>query len=221
MKLKNLPKVISSKADDLLESAEKEDLVHGLLGLLPAGGVLDTILFRRIKNSAKVRLEEFNCSISAELNNINENKVDKKFIESEEFDSLVMNVVARTIWESSQEKRAYFRAVLLNSVTFDFSQSPLKEVMIELIAELSPMHVKILQLFSEHSLPTHEYDDYGYDPSDACKIIKGLQPEDASAVGEDMCRKSILIISDSTYRTMKITSLGTSLLKFIRDPNEI
>ena len=94
MEKSNLPDIVSQKADDLLEKADEEDLVHGLLSLLPAGGFLDKFLFRRIRKHARQRLEEFHIKFAEQLSNLDDQKVDKEFLESEEFDTLVMKIVS-------------------------------------------------------------------------------------------------------------------------------
>ena len=107
MDYNRLTKSVIQKADAVLQEAEQEDLVHGLLSLLPAGGFLDSILFRRIRKRARRRLEEFHLRFAEQLSRLDEQKVDKDFLNSDEFDILVMKVVARTVWEHSDDKRAF------------------------------------------------------------------------------------------------------------------
>ena len=101
-----LYKSIISKADEMLEEAEQESIVHGLLSLLPAGGFLDSVLFRRIRESARTRIEEFHIHFAEQLDKLDGEKLDKSFLDSDEFDVLVMKVVAKTIWEHSEETSA-------------------------------------------------------------------------------------------------------------------
>jgi hypothetical protein len=216
MDYNRLSKSIIQKADAVLQEAEQEDLMHGLLSLLPAGGFLDSVLFRRIRKRARQRLEEFHVRFAEQLSSLDEQKVDKDFLKSDEFDILVMKVVARTVWEHSDDKRAFLRAILLNSVTYDFSNNPLKERMIELISELSPTHVKVLSAFSDGSLRGSS----GFDStSQLSEVIKSLHQADAEAISHDLYQRGLLDrdrIGD--FNSLSISALGESLLTFIRDP---
>lgn len=209
-----LYKSVIRKADELFEEAEQEDIVHGLLSLLPGGGFLDSVLFRRIRKSARKRIEEFHVLFAEQLAKLDEEKMDKDFLESDEFDVLVMKVVAKTIWEHSDEKRAFLRAILLNSVTYDFSQNYLKERMIELVSDLSPAHVKILAAFSDGSTKGPS----GFnDTSKLRDLIIGLHQSDADALCHDLYQKGLLD-REEEYTHLYISALGRSLLVFIKDP---
>ena len=216
MDYKKLPKVIEKKADDMLERAENEEIVHGLLSLLPAGGFLDNVLFRRIKQRARKRLEEFHVVFAKQLSDLDETKIDKDFLDSEEFDTLVMKVVARTVWEHSEEKRAFLRAVLLNSITVDLSKNPLKETILELLNEISPAHIKVLEAFSKNMLRGSQ----GFNSvSDLIKVINGMQEVDADAITYDLFKKGLLDRkSEELYRTFEISGLGKCLMAFINEP---
>jgi hypothetical protein len=214
MNYNRLSKSVIQKADAVLQEAEQEDLVHGLLSLLPAGGFLDSVLFRRIRKRARRRLEEFHLRFAEQLSRLDEQKVDKDFLKSDEFDILVMKVVARTVWEHSDDKRAFLRAILLNSVTYDFSNNPLKERMIELVSELSPSHVKVLSAFLDGSLR----DSSGFDRiSEISQVIKGLHQSDAEAISHDLYQKGLLD-REQEPKAIYISALGKSLLAFITEP---
>ena len=216
MDYKELPKAIEKKADYLLERAEDEEVIHGLLSLLPAGGFLDNALFRRIKQNARKRLEEFHLVFAKQLSELDENKIDNEFLDSEEFDTLVMKVVARTVWEHSEEKRAFLRAVLLNSITVDLSKNPLKETILELLNEISPAHIKVLEAFSKNTVRG----DQGFNSvSDLVKVINGIQKVDADAITYDLFKKGLLDREgEELYRTFEISGIGKCLLAFINEP---
>jgi hypothetical protein len=211
-------KNISRSADILLQKIEKEDVFHGLVGLIPGGALLDALLFRRIKKKARERIEEFSDKFENQIKEISEDKLDKGFLQSDEFEGLILKVIEKTATEHSEDKRNYFRSILLNSVTYDYSKSPIKEIVIELIDELSPVHVKMLELFISNKLPSSDYGGQGYSAAGAPKFIKGLSCEDAEAVGTDLCRKSLLNSLDENYQFMIVTPLGRELLKFIKAP---
>lgn len=216
MDYSKLPKIIEKKADDLLERAENEETFHALLSLLPAGGFLDNLLFRRIKQSARKRLEEFHMVFAKQLSDLDEKKIDKNFLASEEFDTLIMKVVARTIWEHSEKKRAFFRAVLLNSITVDLSKNPLKETILELLNEIGPAHIKVLEAFLNNMLRGSQ----GFNSvSDLVKVINGIQELDADAITYDLFKKGLLDREgEELYRTFEISGLGKCLLAFINEP---
>ena len=215
MDYKILSKVIEQKADDILERAEGEEVVHGLLSLLPAGGFLDKVLFRRIKQRARKRLEEFHVVFAKQLSYLDESKIDKEFLDSEEFDTLIMKVVASTVWAHSEEKRAFLRAVLLNSITVDFSKNPMKETIIELLNEVSPAHIKVLEAFSKNMLRGSS----GFNSlSELMNVINGMQEIDAEAITCDLFKKGLLVKVEEFPHTFEVSGLGKCLLAFLREP---
>jgi hypothetical protein len=80
MEKKDLTQTLKEKADNVLEAAEGENTVHGLLNLLPAGGLLDAVLFRRVKRRARERLEEFHFKVAQEISRLDEEKIDRSFM---------------------------------------------------------------------------------------------------------------------------------------------
>jgi hypothetical protein len=151
-----------------------------------------------------------------QLSELDENKIDKEFLDSEEFDTLVMKVVAKTVWEHSEEKRAFLRAVLLNSITVDLSKNPLKETILELLNEVSPAHIKVLEAFSKNMVRGEQ----GFNSvSDLVKVVSGIHEVDADAITYDLFKKGLLDREgEELYRTFEISGIGKCLLAFINEP---
>jgi hypothetical protein len=137
---------------------------------------------------------------------------------SEEFDALVMKVVARTIWEHSEEKRRFLRLFLVNSATVEFSGNPLKETVLELIGDLSPSHVMVLQYFLEGKAR----DGSGWNSiSTLSSNVEGLTESLGEAIVYDLFRKGLI---DREYvdhfTNYEVSALGKNLLMFLKDSTE-
>jgi hypothetical protein len=213
-----ITKIVREKTNSVLEAADAEDTVHGLLSLLPGGGLLDSVLFRRVRRRARERLEEFQSKAAQEIGMLKESKVDHTFLESEEFDALVMKVVARTVWEHSEEKRRFLRLFLVNSATIDFSKNPLKETILELIGELSPSHVMVLQYFLEGKARGGS----GWNLiSTVSSNIAGLTESLGEAIVFDLFRKGLIDRESVEHFTnYEVSALGNYLLMFLKDSAE-
>lgn len=214
MEKNEIVNVVAKKADTLLEAGDSEDTIHGLLSLLPGGGFLDSVLFRRVKQAARKRLEEFHEKMANDLKFLQEAKIDKEFLESEEFDYLVMKVVSRTVWEHSEQKREYLRNFLINTITLDFSKNPLKETLLELIGGISPSHIKMMQFISKGMARTKS----GWNSlADLSKKIDTMSESVAEAIGYDLFQKGLI---DREYvehfTNYELSALGEQLLLFIK-----
>lgn len=146
----NLPKKISDAIDKqslkYLENLELRSLVQ----IIPyVGGSLDTILSAEGNRIQKERFEKFLNELKEGMNKLNEQKIDKNFIKSEEFFSLFQITIEKVIRNYEKEKIQYFRNIFVNSVKIGKSDTYYKEGFMNILANLSAVHISILKDYFE------------------------------------------------------------------------
>ncbi len=145
-----LPEVLSTAIDkQSIKYAQNYEL-RSMVQLLPyVGGALDTILSAEGNRIQKERLERFLEALNEGLNKLDEAKIDKVFLESEEFFSLFQMTIEKVIRNYEKEKTRYFKNIFINSIKRGKSKTYYKEGFIDIIANLSAIHIAILKYYFE------------------------------------------------------------------------
>ena len=145
-----------SKIDNVNAALSSSPIVKGLidggLSLIPFLGqaitsALDTRAFQLFEENSRQFAEE----VRRLLSRLNETKLDKQFMESNEFVSLLIEILARNARTYEQEKISLYARVFVNAATYDKSEVPYKEGFIRIIDELSVEHIRVLAFIYEQS----------------------------------------------------------------------
>ncbi len=146
-----------NRVDYISESVSKSPIVKGLvdggLSLIPFVGqavvsTLDARAFQLFEENSRRFSEEVREVISV----VDEGKVDKEFIASPEFVSLLIDVLSRNARSYEYEKVKLYASLFVNSVTYEGSKVPYKEGFLRMIDELSVDHIRILSFVYEKTL---------------------------------------------------------------------
>ncbi len=113
------------------------------------GGTLDILLSgyaaRRWQKKVASMFEE----LGSNLAKITENQVNKEFINSEEFESLIIRVIQALQTTHEREKISYFANILSKVVTTELLQNEKAQRYIGLVDELTGLHIRILKTFAD------------------------------------------------------------------------
>src|SRR5206468_50510 len=85
-------------------------------------------------------------------------KLDKTFLESDEFTSLIIRALEMNARSSRAEKVRLFAAVFVGFTHSPGSQLPFKEGFLRLIDELEPEHIAVLRIIYRESSPSRTPD---------------------------------------------------------------
>lgn len=102
----DLPKNLSST----------ENKLRALLSLAPWGGFIDKLLFYNRDKVEVEKIKDFLIDLSNEVSKLAKNKIDKTFLESEEFYYLLKNALEKIRFERLVEKGKLFRNFVINSL---------------------------------------------------------------------------------------------------------
>ena len=143
---------IDEANDKLSNSPIIKGLIDGGLSLIPVLGSvisssLDTRSFQLFEENSKRFAEEVRKIVS----NLDENKLDKDFLESSEFTSLLIETLARNAKVHENAKVKLFAKAFIGFTTINGSQIPYKEGFIKIIDELDLNHINILAFIYKHT----------------------------------------------------------------------
>lgn len=144
-----IKKEFLEKVDQTNEQISKspivKGLVDGLISLVPFLGSaisssLDTRAFQLFEENSKRFAEEIRNIVK----NLDEAKLDKIFIETPEFTSLLLEVLTRNARAYEEEKVKLFARAFVAFSTTQGAETKYKEGFIKIIDELTVDHIRVL-----------------------------------------------------------------------------
>lgn len=182
------------------------------------------------EGAAKIRAERLNLLLSElekRLTEIEESKIDKEFLASEEFYEIFTKTMDTAIRTYRKEKIAYLALFLKNSVKKENSETYYKERVLRIIDELSPIHIQILKTifdiqYNEHDDPTLENIRTPVSNNDLMKDFPDLKRSQIESFANDLIRYNLLADwgigrMDYTAGRYMITAATAEFLSFVSD----
>ena len=143
-------KINKKKAvSDLYIEISENPLIRATIQSIPnLGSALDTLLFHKAQKIKEQRLQELLTTLKNSMSKLDGSKIDKDYIQSEEFLFIVEQIFIKYVQESHTQKREYYRNILVNSSTKTFSGYH-KEVLLNIMSNLSEFHLTLLTNITE------------------------------------------------------------------------
>jgi len=144
---------IDGANEALSSSIVGKALLDGGLSLIPGVGAalvsaLDSRAFKLYEENSRRLVEE----LRSEYEQIQEDKLDREFIESDEFVSILLETVVRNSRTHEKEKTRLFARAFASFSSQDYSSIPHKEGFLEIIERLSFDHARAMALIHKCSL---------------------------------------------------------------------
>ena len=130
----------------LASKSYSEDIAQrALINLIPwAGSSMDNIFTSKWSNYQQNRLEIFQNCVKEQFQQIDEEKVDFAFIESEEFFDLIISLIEKSVKTRHKEKIELFSKLLRCQVDMDFISNYQPEDFTQIINDFTPREILIL-----------------------------------------------------------------------------
>jgi hypothetical protein len=153
----NVGEQVITSVDRVSEALSKSPILKGLVdggfSLIPFVGqavvsALDTRAFQLFEENSKLFSEEVRNIITV----LDEEKIDKDFIYSSEFISLLFDTLSKNARCYEHEKTKLYANLFVNSVMYEGSKVPYKEGFLRMVDELSVDHIRILSFAYEKTL---------------------------------------------------------------------
>lgn len=123
------------------------DLRTSIKSLPLIGGHLDNLFAYKGSKIIQDRVDLFFKETEHTLRQLSEEKIDKDFINSEEGFYIFQKIYEQIIRVKEKEKIQFLKNVYINSISIDNSKKYYKERFINLVADLSIIHIEILKYY--------------------------------------------------------------------------
>jgi hypothetical protein len=140
---KNKPSVDSEKKVKIAD--ERLLTIEALLNLIPyAGGFLATYFGEIRTKRLQERMTKYKVYFTDRLNELEQTKIDKKYMESEEFAELFVKAAEQAARSVSEKKIRRFADILINNILIDSKSRFRTESIISFVERLSDLDIMVL-----------------------------------------------------------------------------
>lgn len=130
---------------ELSKRYDNNTIARTIVNLIPhIGGALDTVLSSKWTHYHSIRVEDFQKKIVTEISTLNENAVNKQFLETEEFYDLIYRIVSNAFSSRCPETRTGYAKVLRSAICQEEKMSTLEELVCK-IADLREKDILFLR----------------------------------------------------------------------------
>lgn len=121
---------------ELSKRYDNNTIARTIVNLIPhIGGALDTALSSKWTHYHSVRVDDFLNKIATEISTLNDNVINKQFLESEEFYDLIYRIVSNAFLSRCPETRTGYSKVIRAAICQEENVSTLEELVCQ-IADL-------------------------------------------------------------------------------------
>ncbi len=127
---------------------DSENKLRILINMLPAGGAIDKLLFDNKDKKEIQQIINYIKDISEKIETIEDDKIDKKFFDSDEFYCIFKQSLEYIRYEFQKEKIKLFRNLIINGITKERPPITLKYYL-DKIHSLELEHFQILEWYNK------------------------------------------------------------------------
>ena len=171
-------------------------LLDGGLSFIPfLGSAITSALDTRISQIYEQNSKEFSEEVKFLVNQLDETKIDKQFLESEEFVSLLIETLSRNARTYEREKTKLFATIFVNATMLGNSTVSYKEGFLQIIDALSVAHIDIFACVYEKSLELKKTDmnvNRGFILDEEIAEVTGINKDTIQAYCAHMMRFGLL-----------------------------
>jgi hypothetical protein len=202
----------------LRDAKYPEHIINGITAILatvPFAGGIASLMTDYIPSQRELRLQEFAENVAKDLSELKE-KINEEYIRTDEYAFIFEKCFKGAVENYQKEKILAFRAILVNSLTeFEITQTE-KEYYLNLVDNLSLLHIQILSFLA---YPKKNLELNGMDESIVSggfslffpKVIPNADLEIIKLAFKDLNSYGFTNTSESIFNTMTASS-GWNLL---------
>jgi len=203
--------------------------IRGLIQIIPKiGSLLDTWTFQFAEKQEKRRIRAGLSKLNKRVRAV-ERKLDVAYIEKhiDEFGWFFRRVFTLVRIDYRRKMREAYINLLVNFFTRKFSREENKEIYLDILAQLSPIHLLFLRVFSEYSGQEGVGSEKSKKAMSYVKdklVSQGLNVGLVNFIARDLISKALINeVYHATYGggeySYAITKLGRKLLMLIEHPS--
>ena len=210
--------------------------VTGILNLFPALVPISIGIEAGFTTWQTLQLNKFQERVKQRLVALNKDKLDKDFLKSDEFISLVIQTAEAASKTASEVKQKALANILTNSVVLPTSKYKNKETLLRVLSQLSDEEIQALKIVYEEEASLLKAEkkalDEGYlktlsvEDKDIAKQLRWSE-EDARIACEGLFQLALVYNhnigavfdgKDTLYGYWRVTSLAQKLIEFSQNP---
>lgn len=144
---KKLPAVISDAFDRSSAWYAENEMVRNYITSIKVIGIpLDSIFAKRGKNIIERRTKRLFDIIDEKLSDLDDDKIDKKYLESEEFYDLIRETIESSAKTSSDDKIYYYVKILRGAVKIHNRDEYSPEEYLGILTYLAPREIEVAKI---------------------------------------------------------------------------
>ena len=212
---------LSRIEERLAQSPIWKALIDGALSLIPGvGQAISSALSTRAANLAQKRTSALIEEIRGGVARLDTAKLDRTFLDSDEFTSVLVRTLELNARSSRAEKVRLFAATFLGFVHVPGSQVLFKETFLRIVDELEPEHIEVLRIIYRESGPNRASNSAGRARVELVAPELGLEQGRVLALGVHLMRFG-LVQDDSIGRSgytpgrWVVTAFGSEFIDHI------
>lgn len=144
--LEKIEKPAVNYSEKYCENIDLRTVIRNLPGI---GQALDDLFAYKGSKILKKRINLFFKKTHEKLKKIDEEKIDKEYLESEEFFYIFQRILRQVSLSEEKEKVELFRNIFIKSIKIDGASVYYKERFVNMLADLSIIHIEILKYYYE------------------------------------------------------------------------
>src|SRR5438132_11097452 len=117
----------------------------------PLGAAISGALSGRAARLAQKNSTQLLLAVGDYIKRVNDTKIDREFLDSDEFTSLLIDILTMNAKSYEEEKIDLFSRLFINSALRDQVVTPHKEGFVRIIGDLSADHIKAFQFIYERT----------------------------------------------------------------------
>ena len=204
-------------------------LLQGALSIGgPIGAAISGALSGRAAQLAEKNSERLFLTVGNYVRRLDETKIDHQFLDSEEFTSLLIDILTTNAKTYEQEKTDLFSRIFINTALRDPIATPYKEGFVRIVGDLSTDHIRVFQLTYKRTKnpdPKEPTETAGRVLGSEIASATGLPEHRAIAYGYELVRYGVLEdwgLGRFDYKpgAFALTEYGDEFAAFLRDPLE-
>lgn len=187
---------VDTATDRLSQHPIGKGLIEGGVSLVP---FLGAAIMGTLDARASLLFEKNTMLLTQELQNqvqhLSESKIDSQFLNSDEFTSLLLNILTKNAHTHEEAKTRLFAQILVNSALKDVSSVPYKEGFVRVIGDLSVQHIQAFTVAFQKAqtfTDQHRLDNKDFVTAQEIAEKVGLTQSRTMAYCEELIRYGLL-----------------------------
>jgi hypothetical protein len=215
-----------SKIDQIAEKYSSLEILRVPIQLIPfgIGSAIDSLFGNRASEIQYARLKELLDGVKSTVDKLDESKINKSFLDSDDFYFLCRNTFMKVANSRALEKIHLFRNIFVNALTQEFPMMSFIEICSDIVDQLNETDVQLLKIIKENNYLDKNKGYRGFVILEN-GIVKLANGEDDKSIAEfNLPMPSIVQSSSYKLRSIglidgltQLTALGNDFMAFVME----